>query len=94
MHKIEEMSPFHTEDDREKFRDPSCEIPIEIYTFLKSLSNLTFRNLTFRKKAFKNPISLPARNGVSFFPGHRPPSDLGVNGYLVEDYEFKGIIAN
>jgi hypothetical protein len=43
---------------------------------------------------FKNPIPLPARNGVSFYPGHRPPFGLGVNGYLVEGYKLKGIIPN
>ena len=37
------MSPFYTEDERQKFRVPSCEIPIEIYTFWKNLSNLNFR---------------------------------------------------
>jgi hypothetical protein len=37
-------------------------------------------------------LSLPARNGVLFSPGHKPPTGLRVNGYLVEDYELKGII--
>jgi len=49
---------------------------------------------SFRKDSLKNPIPLPARNGVSFYPGHRPPFGLEVNGYLMEDYELRGIIAN
>ena len=42
----------------------------------------------------KNPIPLPARNGVLFSLGHRPPSRLRVNGYSVEGDELKGIIPN
>jgi hypothetical protein len=37
-------------------------------------------------------IPLPARNGLSFSLSHMPPSGLGVNGYLVDVYDLKGII--
>jgi len=52
---LKETSPFYTEGDRKKFRMPSCEIPIEIYTFLGSLSNLNFSNFHFAEICGSDP---------------------------------------
>jgi len=37
-------------------------------------------------------IPLPAGNGLSFSLSHMPPSGLGLNGYLVDFYDLKGIV--